>query len=214
MRTLTPAMLLLTLAACIDPYIIDSGRPDTGSQDTGGDTDTGQDTDTDTDTNVGNGILRIHEVVDHADSAQVKYIELHNMGTGSIDMTGFSVHRYSNGESTSDHVELPGQLLPADGTYVICNSSGAEDFETLFGRAPSGTSSSINGNGDDVYALQNGTAVLDVFGQIGVDGSDEPWEYTDSVVKRAATAGPTPVFNVGEWTITPGTSAAQPFSPF
>jgi hypothetical protein len=40
--------------------------------------------------------------------------------------------------------------------------------------------SSISHNGDDVIELFSGTTVIETFGELGVDGTGQPWEYTGS----------------------------------
>ena len=48
----------------------------------------------------------------------------------------------------------------------------------------------------------------DVYGVIGVDGTGEVWEQTDSYAVRNPGAGPSPVFDDAEWTI-PGPDALE-----
>ena len=63
-------------------------------------------------------------------------------------------------------------------------------------------------NGDDVIALFFGPAtgdgsdaiLIDIYGEIGVDGTGEVWEYTDSYSFRlSGVTSPTPVFDPNEW---------------
>ena len=71
----------------------------------------------------------------------------------------------------------------------------------------------ISGNGNDVYELHNGLETVDIFGEVGVDGSGTVWDYEDSIVQRVLTVTvATPVFNASEWTFQSSASAANPGS--
>ena len=42
----------------------------------------------------------------------------------------------------------------------------------------------VGGNGDDVYELYDGSSVVDIYGEVGVDGTGEDWEYLDAIAYR------------------------------
>ena len=88
--------------------------------------------------------------------------------------------------------------------YVASESSGFNDF---FGFNPDYTSSAASINGDDAIELFCNSAVIDVFGDINVDGSGQPWEYTDGWAYRVNSTGPDgSTFTIANWTFS-GTNA-------
>ena len=85
------------------------------------------------------------------------------------------------------------------------------EFETEFGAGIADQASgSISGNGDDVYTLSENGVVVDIFGEVGVDGSGQPWEYENAVANRNAGSVANTIWTSSEWTITAGTSTASP----
>jgi hypothetical protein len=156
----------------------------------------------------------IVEIVDHATSPELKYVEIYNPWPSEIGLRGLTFARYSNGTlQLQDAYSMPELRLGSGDTLVLCNRIGADDFEATFGYPPAVTPAAVNGNGNDTYVLLFGTEVVDIFGQIGVDGTGTPWEYTDRVVKRNAwVTAATPVFDVSEWTFSTDMLAALPDS--
>ncbi len=71
--------------------------------------------------------------------------------------------------------------------YVASESTGFNDF---FGFNPDYTSTAASINGDDAIELFQNGAVFDVFGDINVDGTGQPWEYTDGWAYRNNQTGP------------------------
>jgi hypothetical protein len=148
----------------------------------------------------GGGVF-ISEVADTV-TAGGRFVELFNAGAVPVDLSTFSLRLYSNGASAvSNQVTLSG-TIPSCGTFVVV--SNAVNFATAFPAVTSNQVSSavINANGDDVFELASAGASVDVFGVIGVDGTGQPWEFTDSIARRNANvvAGTTN-FDVGQWTI-------------
>ncbi|MEA2105836.1 MAG: lamin tail domain-containing protein [Bacteroidota bacterium] len=148
----------------------------------------------------GQQTLIISEVADPGDIYQARFVELYNATSSSIDLTGWQVRRYANSNTTSSDVDLSGSIASGE-TYVI--ASNTIDFETNFGFAPDAASGYISGSGDDTYELFNGTSVVDIYGEVGVDGTGEAWEYEDSRAVRVATVGTAnTTWTASEWTIT------------
>lgn len=157
--------------------------------------------------------LLISEVVDHATVSQIKYVELYNPGSAPISLFGWSVARYANGSSAGDSEELPDIELPGGGVYVIAsNLNGESAFISTYGTAADLFSGIITGNGNDAYALLYFDEVIDVFGEIGVDGNGEAWDYEDSVARRDTSIdAPNAIWTASEWIIIPGSETATPF---
>lgn len=101
-------------------------------------------------------------------SSNDKCIEIFNTTSSPINLSGYSLRRYSNGGTTPTSIALSG-TIPACGTHVVCNSSSQAALLALADQ----TSGSLNHNGDDAYDLFDGTSVLDVFGDIGCDPGSE-----------------------------------------
>ena len=88
-------------------------------------------------------------------------------------------------------------------------SAEADRFEEFFGFAPSATSGKVAVNGDDAVELFLDGAVVDTFGEIGTDGTNRPWEYSDGWAYRLSGTGPDgPTFQRASWTFS-GTNALK-----
>ncbi len=101
-------------------------------------------------------------------SSYNKAIEIYN-GTGSaIDMAAgpYTLELYSNGSATvSKSMLLSGTIADGD-VYVVAHTSADP---IILAQADATNGAVINFNGDDVIVLRKDGAVVDVFGQIGVD---------------------------------------------
>jgi len=97
-----------------------------------------------------------------------KCIELFNTTASPINLSGYSLRRYSNGSTSPSNISLTG-TIPACGTFVICNTSSQGALLALADQ----TSGSLSHNGNDAYDLFDGSSVLDVFGDIGCDPGSE-----------------------------------------
>ncbi|MEM7352248.1 MAG: Ig-like domain-containing protein, partial [Acidobacteriota bacterium] len=121
--------------------------------------------------------------------------------TGDIaDLAEYGFGSANNGGG-SDGEEFPfPSMFVAAGTYLYAASEAVE-FANFFGFAPDFTSGAASINGDDAIELFFQGAVADVFGDINVDGTGEPWEYLDGWAYRVASTGPDgSTFVLGNWT--------------
>ena len=195
----------------------DQGSP--GWYDTDSDIDSDTDTDTDTDTDSDTEPLPypnlyLSEVVDHEDISFIKFIEIYNADDRSVNLGSWAIRRYSNGATTPDVLTLPGDAIKPGGAYVLASSgSGVDTFLQQYGRSANLHSGKISGNGNDVYELVFTGTVVDVYGEPGVDGLGQPWEYTDAVARRvtSVTRGRS-AWQEKEWVIYDGAEEATPFS--
>jgi hypothetical protein len=103
--------------------------------------------------------------------------------------------------------------------YVATEATG---FSNFFGFAPTYINQNAPGiNGDDAIELFQNGAVVDVFGNINVDGTGQPWEYTDGWAYRKSGTGPDgSTFGLDNWSFSgpdaldgaaSNASAGQPF---
>lgn len=108
-------------------------------------------------------------------SSTNKALEIYNPTFQVIDLSNYSVRRYSNGNATpNSSLTLSGSLVPGE-VYVIGNSSAT--VASWITNAADISSAVTNFNGDDaieLFSILNNT-VIDVIGEVGVDpGSSWP----------------------------------------
>jgi hypothetical protein len=147
-----------------------------------------------------------------------KCIEIYN-GTGAaINLNGYSIRVYSNGSATvSATVALPNVILNNCDVYVVCNTLSQASLLAIDDMS----SANVNFNGDDAVDLFNGTARIDLIGNIGCDPGSEWTGVTggtaDNVIRRqsnycsnisADEAGTCPwtAFTAANWTSTNNTT--------
>ncbi len=131
------------------------------------------------------------------------------------DVADLSVYGFgsaNNGQGT-DGIEYVFSGSATAGQYLYA-ASETDGFTAYFGFAPTfnaGSAASINGddavelfydaNGLTVGAATGTTSVVDVFGQLDVSGTGQPWEYLDGWAYRKDATGPDgSTFVVDNWT--------------
>lgn len=117
------------------------------------------------------------------------------------DLSAYGFGSANNGGGTDgEEFTFPAIAVTA-GTYIHVGTDSTNFFAFL-GFYPDFTDPSAgNVNGDDAIELFHNGAVIDVFGDINVDGTGEAWEYLDGWAYRATNAVPNGgTFNIGEWT--------------
>jgi predicted extracellular nuclease len=146
--------------------------------------------------------LRITGVIDGPLSGGLpKAIEIY-VDAPVADLTLFGLGSANNGGgSDGEEFTFPaGSANAGDFIYVASEATG---FTAFFGFPPDYISSAANINGDDAIELfgGGGSNVIDVFGEINVDGTGQPWEHLDGWTYRVDTTGPDgPLFTLGNWT--------------
>ena len=89
----------------------------------------------------------------------------------------------NGGGSDGEEFTFPAVSLNAGEYYRVGTDS--TEFNNFFGFFPNEADQwAGNVNGDDAIELFQNSAVVDVFGDINVDGSGEPWEYLDGWAYR------------------------------
>ena len=109
------------------------------------------------------------------------------------DLSEYGLGSANNGGGSSG-VEFTFPAVSATaGTYLYVSIEGP-NFEAYFGFPPDfvddGNPSSVAINGDDAVELFRNGTVVDVFGDINVDGTGQPWEYLDGWAYRVNGTGP------------------------
>ncbi len=152
-------------------------------------------------------IIFITELADPNDNAAARYVEIYNGGTSAVDLTGWTLRRYTNGnaepQTTGEDLSPIGSLAP--GAIAIIAANGTA-FEAAFGMAAdisAGSGGPADSNGDDqIYITDASDTIVDFFGVPGEDGSGTDHEFEDGRAERKAsvTQG-TATWDVNEWNI-------------
>ena len=128
-----------------------------------------------------------------------KAIELYVDGT--VDLNDYTLTRYANGGTSPGNIPLSGTYT--DRFVYVINSAAANvaALETAFGTsgdfADPLTSGNVSGNGNDQFVLSLGDAVVD---ETGGSRGDDTYVYQDGYLYRNDNTGPTPTFDLSEWT--------------
>ncbi|MGB6038006.1 MAG: T9SS type A sorting domain-containing protein, partial [Cryomorphaceae bacterium] len=135
------------------------------------------------------------------------------------DLSIYGIGSANNGGGT-DGEEFTFPAVSATAGDFIYVSSEAPQFLAFFGFDSDYVDGSLAINGDDAVELFQNGLVVDIFGDIDVDGSGLAWEYADSWAYRANGTSPSDsTFALGDWLIpgpdvldgeTTNASAAQP----
>jgi hypothetical protein len=136
--------------------------------------------------------VNITELADPTNDAEARYVEIYNLGNATVDLTSWSLKRYTNGSSTfsSNTVDLTPIGSLASGSFAVIAANGT-NFQTVYGVAAdidAGSGGPADSNGDDQIALFNASdALVDIFGVPGEDGSGTCHEFEDGRAERKAT---------------------------
>lgn len=121
------------------------------------------------------------------------------------DLSIFGVGTANNGGGT-DGQEYTFPAVPATAGEYLYVANDTVVFRTFFGQGanfldPGGVA--MNFNGDDAVELFENGQVIDVFGDINVDGTGQPWEYTLSWAHRIAGGPDDATFVLANWELGP-----------
>jgi len=136
------------------------------------------------------------------------------------DLSIYGVGAANNGGgSDGQEFMFSGSATAGDIIYITSDDAS---FQTWFGfSADFVNATAANINGDDAVELFKNLSVVDVFGDINIDGTGQPWEYLDGWAYRSANTGPDgSTFTIGNWlfsginTLDGETSNATAATPF
>ena len=107
------------------------------------------------------------------------------------DLTKFGISSITNGAGTlGGTVEFPFPAGAATAGSFIYVSSEEPGFLAYFGFAPTYVTGVVAVNGDDAFELIENGQIIDVFGEVSVDGTWRPWDYLDGWAYRKSNTGP------------------------
>lgn len=145
------------------------------------------------------------ELADPNNNAAARFIEIYNSGTENVDLTGWTIIRFTNENPTStSSIDLTGYTINVGQAFVI--AANATEFQNVFGFAPNfaaDTGGPADSNGDDNLQIidPNGN-VVDTFGVPGEDGSSTNHEFEDGRAYRLNTiTEANPTYTFSEWQI-------------
>jgi hypothetical protein len=161
--------------------------------------------------------LVISEIADPEDISNAKFVELYNTGSNTID---FSVQtwyllREANGGTSLSGIQLdPSATLAPGATWIVAYDLTNGLFLSTYNFLADQTTTTVaSGNGDDSYFLyyggdQSSGTLVDIYGEWGVDGTGEPWEYVNSkATRKRHITTPNNVWSASEWVIIPATAS-------
>lgn len=105
----------------------------------------------------------------------------------------------NGGGSDGQEITFAGSATAGSYIYVTTDLAG---FVGYFGFTPAQVyvSSAASINGDDAIELFKNGDVIDVFGDINIDGSGQPWDYLDGWAYRLSDDQPNlGIFDVAQW---------------
>jgi hypothetical protein len=117
-----------------------------------------------------------------------KGIELYAM-EDIADLSLYGIGSANNGGG-SDGQEFTFPNDAANRGEFIYIGTEQDEFDNFFGFPPRYLSSAVLINGNDAIELFHQGEVIDVFGEIDVDGTGQPWEYADGWAYRQEGTGP------------------------
>ncbi len=152
-----------------------------------------------------------------------KMVELYAyQDIADLSVYGMGVANNGGGTDGQEYYFPQVSLTQGDFYYVSFDTSGI-NFTNFMGFAPDDVNGdfSLFFNGDDALELYKYGTVVDIFGDINVDGTGEAWEHLDGWAYRVSGTGPDgSTFDINNWTFsginvmdgeTSNATAATPF---
>lgn len=147
----------------------------------------------------------ISEVIDgDLAGGNPKVVELTNLECAPYTFAdGCALKIYFNGSlSPNTTVDLAGVTIPARSSITIASTSNSGDvaYQTAYSDDADIYTGSNFSNGDDTVTIECNDIVQDIYGVLGVDGTGEAWEFTNSFAYSLPGRVPSDVFNPADWT--------------
>ncbi len=114
------------------------------------------------------------------------------------DLSAFGLGSANNGGGTDGQEFTFPAAAASAGTYIYV-ASEIPGFTEFMGFAPDYTSGALAVNGDDAIELFENGSVIDVFGELDVDGTGQSWDYVDGWAARVPGTAASPMFDLADW---------------
>ncbi|MFH2095132.1 MAG: lamin tail domain-containing protein [Bacteroidota bacterium] len=121
-----------------------------------------------------------------------KIVEITNTGTSDATLDGMKLKLYTNGNTVVNTTYIISSFtLPGGQSLVLTNGDNTTagqlwtDFNLTEPAYVLYSVNAVNSNGDDVYEFTDAfDVVVDVYGDVGTDGTGQNWEFLDSYAYR------------------------------
>tara|TARA_B100000780_G_scaffold249623_1_gene195404 strand:- start:2 stop:2071 length:2070 start_codon:yes stop_codon:yes gene_type:complete len=134
--------------------------------------------------------LIITGVFDAKNGSSPKGVEMY-VKNNIDDLSLYGVGSANNGGGTDgQEFTFPAVSATAGQFIYLIGSNQTDKFNTFFGFTSDYESGAMFINGDDAIELFENGVVIDVHGDIDVDGTDESWDSVDSWAYRVNNSGP------------------------
>ena len=164
--------------------------------------------------------LIITGVFDAKNGSSPKGVEMY-VKNNIDDLSLYGVGSANNGGGTDgQEFTFPAVSATAGQFIYLIGSNQTNKFNTFFGFTSDYESGAMFINGDDAIELFENGVVIDVHGDIDVDGTDESWDSVDSWAYRVNSSGPDgSSFVLANWTFggtgqLDGATNSESTSPF
>ncbi|MBN2877550.1 MAG: lamin tail domain-containing protein [Bacilli bacterium] len=132
-------------------------------------------------------------ISEYVENGNDKAIEIYNPTDAAIDLSGYELRVYSNGNTSYSTIALTGTLNAGE-VFVVAYTSAAAAIQAVADM----TSGSLSFNGNDVVALA--LAGGDNIDQLGTIGSSAVFAEDCSLTRNTDVLVGTLTFDLGEWT--------------
>jgi hypothetical protein len=131
------------------------------------------------------GSVYISEVQAHTTPlSPVRFVELCNASEAAVNLSGYTLQRYTDDTTVPTHADALTGTIPAGGTFVIAKPTGVDEFEAEYGIAPDAAEPAAAVDGVHATELVKNGASCDVYGQIGVSNPTPSWRYVERSAER------------------------------
>jgi hypothetical protein len=153
------------------------------------------------------GQVIITELADPNNNAGARFVEIYNISDSSVDLTGWELRRWTNGNSgpQGSGVDLSSIGTLNSGSFAII-AANATEFQTVYGITAdinAGTGGAADSNGDDQVAIfDDADDTIDIFGVPGEDGTGTCHEFEDGRAERVSSvSASSSTWNEADWNV-------------
>ena len=127
-------------------------------------------------------------------SSNNKALEIANFTGETINLSGYSLKKASNGASWTNTVNLSGQLENGN-VYVIANNNASTSIKN---KAQLTETSVSSFNGNDAIGLFKGSTLIDL---IGNPNSSSTFAQDKTLQRKSTVSSPNSNYTISEWTV-------------